>query len=578
MIDKVDEKVEKSELKTINGESVLGEGDLRVGVKSVESLEALEKLDAEVGDIATIGIDGELVEIGIEDCFLSALFDENWDKFTIIKKVEPSSFTDDLEIALYFINEARKQLCVGVVDKELIYVEVFSSSVNYVDEDEFNQLLANSEYRLYWAYGDRTNVPVKLFTQAHSSADAYIKGDTWTRLLKEGDVTGEGANIVVDSELSETSENPVQNKVITAELINFGEQFADALLLKADASAVDTINTTLSEVLPTLAAKTYVNSEVAKKVDKVSGKQLSAEDFTSALKTKLEGLKNYDDTAINSAISSLQSQLNTLVSGNASDAINSFNEIIAFLDGVKDSESLDSIIASIEQQIASKQDKINDLDTIRANAAKGATALQSVPSEYITESELNAKNFATTFQVNAKQDSISDLATIRSNASLGATAIQKVKTINGESIEGEGNVEIFTKAMHDELVENMLENEEVYASAVNDINTRLVETNATIATEVSTRERLSNDVQSLTDRITSNEDVTATSYNELNTRIDNNYQYGETTYATKAELIEEITGMTNSIVENEEVIAATLNDLLARIDALVTRVEQLENV
>lgn len=100
------------------------------------------------------------------------------------------------------------------------------------------------------------------------------------------------------------------------------------------------------------------------KVDKVSGKGLSTEDFTSALKAKLESLSNYNDTEIAGAVSSLQTQINTLVSGNADDAINSFNEIIAFLAGVKDSEDLDNIIASIEQQIASKQDKIEGLDDI----------------------------------------------------------------------------------------------------------------------------------------------------------------------------------------------------------------------
>lgn len=105
-------------------------------------------------------------------------------------------------------------------------------------------------------------------------------------------------------------------------------------------------------------------TELSGKVDKVSGKQLSTEDFTSVLKTKLEGLSNYDDTELSNALSSLQTQFNTLVSGNASDAINSFNEIIAFLDGVKDTEDLSSIIASIEQQIAAKQDKIEGLEDI----------------------------------------------------------------------------------------------------------------------------------------------------------------------------------------------------------------------
>jgi hypothetical protein len=92
-----------------------------------------------------------------------------------------------------------------------------------------------------------------------------------------------------------------------------------------------------------------------------------------------------------------------------------------------------------------KQDVISDLATIRDGAAKGATALQSVPSEYVTESELQGKGYATTAQVDAKQDTISDLEAIREGAAKGATALQEhqpLKTINGESIVGEGNIEI----------------------------------------------------------------------------------------------------------------------------------------
>lgn len=121
---------------------------------------------------------------------------------------------------------------------------------------------------------------------------------------------------------------------------------------------------------------------IPQKVDKVEGKQLSAEDFTTALKAKLEGLSNYDDSAIQEAIEGLQTQLNTLVSGDADTAIESFNEIIAFLEGVEDTETLEGIIASIEQQIADKQDAISDLSTIRSNAEKGATAVQ--PSDLAT--------------------------------------------------------------------------------------------------------------------------------------------------------------------------------------------------
>ena len=50
------------------------------------------------------------------------------------------------------------------------------------------------------------------------------------------------------------------------------------------------------------------------KVDKVAGKQLSTEDYTTAEKTKLAGLSNYDDTQVQADLSSLQA--NDLALGN----------------------------------------------------------------------------------------------------------------------------------------------------------------------------------------------------------------------------------------------------------------------
>lgn len=85
----------------------------------------------------------------------------------------------------------------------------------------------------------------------------------------------------------------------------------------------------------------------------------------------------YDDTEVRNTISSLQTALNSLVSGDVTTAIDNFNEVVAFLEGIEDSQDLASIIASIERQIAAKQDSISDLEAIRSGAAKGATALQS---------------------------------------------------------------------------------------------------------------------------------------------------------------------------------------------------------
>lgn len=156
-----------------------------------------------------------------------------------------------------------------------------------------------------------------------------------------------------------------------------------------------------------------------KKVDKVDGKQLSTEDFTTLLKQKLEGLSNYDDTSIQESVSKLRADLDTLVSGNTATAIESFNEIIAFLDGIEDSESLDSIIASIEQQIAAKYTKPstgiskNDLASdVQTSLEKADTALQEHQD------------------ISGKQDVL--------------VSGTNIKSINGESILGEGNLILST--------------------------------------------------------------------------------------------------------------------------------------
>ena len=138
-----------------------------------------------------------------------------------------------------------------------------------------------------------------------------------------------------------------------------------------------------------LAVKDDVLSWLSEKVDKIPGKQLTTEDFTTALKEKLESLSNYNDASIKATVQSLQSQLNALINGDATSAIDTFNEIIAFLSSVEDTESLSGIISSIEQQIADKQDKISDLNAIREGAVKGATAIQSIPEEYATKQYVN---------------------------------------------------------------------------------------------------------------------------------------------------------------------------------------------
>ena len=184
------------------------------------------------------------------------------------------------------------------------------------------------------------------------------------------------------------------------------------------------------------------------KVDKVDGKQLSTEDFTTLLKQKLDGLSNYDDTEIQEAVSKLRTDLDTLVSGDTTTAIKTFNEVIAFLDGIEDSESLDAIIASIEQQIAAKGTYSkpstgipeSDLSSaVQTSLRKANTALQEIPSSYVTQGYLNSQNYVNSSYVNSQ---VSPLTTSISAKQDRLVSGANIRTINGKSILGGGNIVI----------------------------------------------------------------------------------------------------------------------------------------
>ena len=194
-----------------------------------------------------------------------------------------------------------------------------------------------------------------------------------------------------------------------------------------------------------LSNKGYATiSALNNKVDAIDGKQLSTEDFTTALKNKLEGLSNYDDTEIENAVSSLQTQFNTLVSGNASDAINSFNEIIAFLNGIEDSESLDSIIASIEQQISGKMDKVTLATVATSGNYNDLTNKPTIPSA-VTESTVSGWGFTKNIGTYSKPSTgipKTDLASaVQTSLGKADTALQSYTeqykgTITGVSANG----------------------------------------------------------------------------------------------------------------------------------------------
>ena len=141
-----------------------------------------------------------------------------------------------------------------------------------------------------------------------------------------------------------------------------------------------------------LARQTMVAAE--------TGKGLSANDFTDALKAKLEGLSNYDDAEVRSLITAINGRLDTILGDGASSAIDTFNEIEAFLAGITDTQTLTGLLQQQKQTITSETDaKLSGkVDKV---AGKGLSAndytddekakLSALPTKAELDSSLGAK-------------------------------------------------------------------------------------------------------------------------------------------------------------------------------------------
>ena len=146
-------------------------------------------------------------------------------------------------------------------------------------------------------------------------------------------------------------------------------------------ASVEQINKFISDQI-----KIYVKDLLERYVEKIDGKGLSTNDFTNSLKDKLNGLSNYDDTEIVRNVAKLQNVLDTLVSGDVSSKIESFNEIISFLENVEDSESFEGVIAGITSSIKGVESKLSELGS-KAQELKQYDATLNV-GDYYASSDL----------------------------------------------------------------------------------------------------------------------------------------------------------------------------------------------
>lgn len=208
----------------------------------------------------------------------------------------------------------------------------------------------------------------------------------------------------------------------------------------------------VTEQISGKADKTYVDSKLDTKVDKISGKQLSTNDYTNEDKTKLAGIAagaevnvNADwnaesgdaqilnkptiiteeqvDQKINTAIGSVYKVKGSVANY---EALPKDNVTIGDVYNLEDTGA--NYVATSTTPDWDKLSETVDLNGYLTKTDAASTYqpkgnyLTSVPEEYVTETELTAKGYATTTQVNTKLDSSAYTAT---------DVLSKVKTVDG---------------------------------------------------------------------------------------------------------------------------------------------------
>lgn len=143
-------------------------------------------------------------------------------------------------------------------------------------------------------------------SDATTSASGFMSSSDKTKL--NGIATGANKT-TVDSSLSASSTNPVQNKAINTALGNKVDAVNGKGLSTNDYTTAEknklanieseanktTVDSELSSTSTNPLQNKVINTELGNKVDKVNGKGLSTEDYTTAEKTKLAGINESAD-------------------------------------------------------------------------------------------------------------------------------------------------------------------------------------------------------------------------------------------------------------------------------------------
>ena len=313
--------------------------------------------------------------------------------------------------SVYTKAEADEKYATNVelnhVKAELATKADTSSLNDYALKSEITGLATKEELANYQPIGDYATT-----TQLNSKQDTLVSGTNiktvnGQSILGEGNIEISGA-ITVDTALSETSENPVQNKVITAALN--GKQAAGDYALKSETA-------TKSELALT-------NAELEHKADKTS--VYTIQEVDNKLATKQATLIQGN----NITLSEPDSEGKVTISASQPDGLATKTELTEGLATKLDTSVYNSEKANFalkseipDTSVLATKEEISDMETKTSAAATYQPKGDYAGQQEVTDITANV----TALQAN-KQDTL--------------VSGTNIKTINGQSLLGGGNIEI----------------------------------------------------------------------------------------------------------------------------------------
>lgn len=368
---KQDTLVSGQNIKTINGQSVLGEGNIAIqgGTSNWDDITG----KPEFAEVATTGSYNDLSDKPeIPSDYIENITDSDTE-FSIDTAF---NYKSGKKYSLSFSKTGGFDVVIGGVGDTQRNINLS------IDTDTIATKEDLADYQPVGDYATKTELASKQDTLVSGTNIKTINGQT---LLGEGNIEIQGGGtITVDSELSTTSENPVQNKVIT-NAIN-GKQDAGDYALKSEIPDTSEL-ATKEELAAKLDTATY-NSEKA----------------NFALKSELP------DTSTLATKSEVTSGLATKLD-------------VATYNVDKPTFALKTEIPDISG-LATKTELSGKLDTATYNSEKASfETKENAAATYQVKGD-----YATTAQLNSKQDTL--------------VSGTNIKTINGNSLLGEGDITI----------------------------------------------------------------------------------------------------------------------------------------